>query len=259
MISSVQPLALLLDLVTEGKVESRVLLGEGQTPHDFAFSVSDRRQLAQSDLLLWVGPSLEPYLQELAVNTRQVSMEGVLSLPDQGRHSSDHAHDNHHEQHLWLNGTHAIPVLYAISLQLSELDPQNREFYRTNAQREAEALLRLLPPPSSVTSIETSRRAYAVDHQAYGHFLEYVDLPAPIVLSHSPEIAPGARSLWRAGQQLENGDCLLIVKGHKRKWMTSFANREQLQMREVDLLGVGVTSYKLLLINLYDEFRSCAY
>uniref|UniRef100_A0AAN0M8D8 High-affinity zinc uptake system protein ZnuA n=1 Tax=Yoonia rhodophyticola TaxID=3137370 RepID=A0AAN0M8D8_9RHOB len=41
-----------------------LLLPPGADPHDFALRPSDADKLANSDLIIWVGPELTPWLED---------------------------------------------------------------------------------------------------------------------------------------------------------------------------------------------------
>lgn len=256
VLASIKPLALMVEEIAGEHAEVSVLVRPGQTPHDFAFKVSDRQRLAQVDLLVWVGPSLEPYLTALADKGEQVSMASVLALTDnhdQSEPAHDHAH-GHRDQHFWLHPLYGKAMVAAIADALARLDPANAGLYQSNAADIGQQLQAIPATPAA-----GAERHYAVVHQAFDYFLEYFSYPQPIVLTPTPEVSPGARQLWQAGKTLQRGDCLLVESKQPGKWVETFASRNGLQIRQVDIMGYSekVTTYTGLLQGVKSVFDDC--
>ncbi len=258
VLASIKPLALMARDVAGGHVDVDVLLSAGQTPHDFAFKVSDRQRLERADVLLWVGPGLEPYLKNLAEQRSSLSMAEVI--PDhvnaaEHEHSSNPASQGHHhgDRHLWLNPEHGAAMLLAIADTLAALDPPQAELYRQRAQQQAELL-------RSLRAKTGPGRPYAVVHEAYNHLLEYFHYPQPLVLTPTPEISPGARQLWQVSQSLKPGSCVLTESGRPKKWVSSFIERYDFTALEADIMGFNsdVSTYYKLVQGVVGVFDQCA-
>lgn len=279
IMASIKPLALMVEAVAGEHASVNILVKPGQTPHDFAFKVSDRQKLSQADLLVWVGADLEPYLSALASGQASLSMAYVLDsllqqsesdfhghrehqhTPDDDLHPSeieDHSAHSHGDQHFWLNPDYGVAMIRALAEQLSALDPAHQQDYRHNAEKVIEQLEALVAPRRE-NSVAGSRQ-YAVVHRAYDHFLTYFEYPEPLVLTPVPEISPGARQLWRVGQKLQPGDCLLVESSSPARWVDTFSQRNKLTLKQVDIMGYeeGVSTYLSLLTGVIDVFDECA-
>lgn len=276
VMASIKPLALMVEEIAGERAEVSVLVRPGQTPHDFAFKVSDRQRLSQADLLVWVGPSLEPYLAALAADGEQLSMASVLEVKaaqnlshddDHGHHQSHNGgHSHHHghgqaDQHFWLNPVYGKAMVIAIAETLARLDPQHGARYRQNAERIGQQLLTIALAPRAEHDSPTSPvRQYAVVHQAFDYFLEHFPYPQPMVLTPIPEVSPGARQLWQASQRLQPGDCLMVESRSPGKWVQTFSESRGLQIRLVDIMGYEekVKTYTELLEGVKSVFDDCA-
>lgn len=263
IIASITPLGLMARSVAGDLAKIDILLDKGQSPHDFVMAMSDRRQLSEADLILWVGPKMEPYLQSLVLEAeKSIAMESLTSHQTQNlslnsEHTVETASDHYHhgqEGHLWLNPSIGASMVEAIGNYLAAADPENAMIYQQRASRLSEELMSLPAATAKVTE-----RKYVVAHDAYEGFVEAFGYPAPLVASASPELGPSVRSLWTIGEQLQPDDCLLADKTHKRKWMHGFAQKHRLRLVEVDIMGAGETidSYPQLLRNLQTIFDSC--
>lgn len=266
IVASIKPLALMVEEVAGEHAEVTVLVRPGQTPHDFAFKVSDRQRLSQADLLVWVGPALEPYLAGLSPGREQLSMATVLDIEGTHHHGhdDDHGHGHGHghghaDQHFWLNPAYGKAMVTAIADALARLDPPHTAIYQHNAERIGQQLLAIPVTPATQGNAATERR-YAIVHQAFDHFLDYFPYSRPMMLTPVPEVSPGARQLWQASQQLQSGDCLMVESKSPGKWVQTFAERNDLQLKLIDIMGYTeeVNTYTQLLEGVKSVFDECA-
>jgi zinc transport system substrate-binding protein len=84
VVATIAPIHSLAAGVMEGVAEPRLLLRPGASPHGFALRPSDARALAEADLVIWVGESLEQFLikplQTLAGAARHVELLDVPGM-----------------------------------------------------------------------------------------------------------------------------------------------------------------------------------
>ncbi|MDN3682163.1 zinc ABC transporter substrate-binding protein [Vibrio tapetis subsp. quintayensis] len=62
VLSSVKPIQLIANEITLGVTESDVLMSTNTSPHDYALKPSDVKKLRRADLVIWVGPDLEIFM-----------------------------------------------------------------------------------------------------------------------------------------------------------------------------------------------------
>ncbi|MEQ9123579.1 MAG: zinc ABC transporter substrate-binding protein, partial [Alphaproteobacteria bacterium] len=95
-----------------GASEPRLLLPPGASPHGYALRPSDAAALAEADVVFWIGPALETFLEKplqalaaKAAVTPLMAAEGIRLLEyrdgdfaeDDG-HEHDHGRDHAHER-----------------------------------------------------------------------------------------------------------------------------------------------------------------
>jgi zinc transport system substrate-binding protein len=250
VVASIHPLALMAKTVGGEDVVVTSLVQPGVTPHDFAFRMSHRRQLQQADLVIWVGPSLEPYLQGPLAGKSQLAMESLDVAKPLVSHTQ-----SHHDQHLWLSRQLALVTLQQLAEQLADLNPAQAQEYRARAAEERERLQALQRPQIGTTE----ERPYASAHPAFDHLLHEFDLPEPLILSASPEIGPSARRLWQVSQQLQAGDCLLVEWPAPRPWQQQLARKYGYRTPVIDIMGYqeGVSHYSQILEKLLQQLGAC--
>ncbi|AJR07942.1 zinc ABC transporter substrate-binding protein ZnuA [Photobacterium gaetbulicola] len=98
VVSTVKPITMIVQELTQGVTSTETLLPAGASPHDYALRPSDARKLNEADLVIWVGPELEQFLTRMLEGK-----ENVLTLTAQDSISFRHYGDGHeghaHEQH----------------------------------------------------------------------------------------------------------------------------------------------------------------
>ena len=124
VVVTIRPLHSLVAGVMDGVGEPQLIVPGGLSPHTYALRPTDASMLEQADIIFWIGPDLETFLEEpietLGANATVVTLgdaPGVTQLPvreggafeahDHGHEADhddhghdDHAHDDHgHDEH----------------------------------------------------------------------------------------------------------------------------------------------------------------
>lgn len=129
---STHPLQRLVTSVTDtSQVEVSVLLERGVTPHDAVLRPRQLQQLVQADLVVWMGPEVEPYLTQWLKKrsgpTLDIStLEGIKRWPmrKHSGHDHGHTHDAHFDIHLWWSRQNLMLAGNAVAERLVALQPE---------------------------------------------------------------------------------------------------------------------------------------
>src|SRR5690606_38096553 len=95
------------------------------SPHDYPLKPSDRIKLERADIVFWVGPGLELFLQQ-TLRTLPAHVQ-VVALQPHGNHEQD--------AHIWMNPVAAADIAVQMATALAALRPQQAGEYRANATR----------------------------------------------------------------------------------------------------------------------------
>ncbi|MDO6747606.1 metal ABC transporter solute-binding protein, Zn/Mn family [Gilvimarinus sp. 1_MG-2023] len=269
LLASIKPLALIANELALESDRVDYMLPAGVSPHAYALSVSQMRRLHSADLILWVGPELESFLQK---PVRARSAGHVLTLADltglhwpeesaaEAQHHDDH-HDHAHEHdlHLWLNPQNTLRVVDALAQRLAILNPAGAAAYAERAD-EFKGRLRALDAELEVQMRAISARGFAVYHDGYGHWVARYGLNQVDYVTVTPDQAPGAKHLAQLQKHLrQEASCLFVepysdVSGAKR-----MAQNLGLSVAELDPLAsaADLNSYELLLRHLANRFSAC--
>jgi len=188
--------------------DPQALLGPGADEHHYQLRPTQARALQDSDLLIWIGPELTPWLVPAAQSKDGDHLLGLLasegtilrSYADEHEDHDDHGHDDHahddheghahddhanddhaheghddhghsHEgtdPHAWLDPENAVTWLGTIAERLAALDPENAATYRANAEA-AQADLTALTAELEAEIAPVKNLPFVTGHDAYGY------------------------------------------------------------------------------------------
>lgn len=262
VVSSIKPLTLIAKEIAGTHADVDTLLPITASPHDYPLKVSDYKRLQKAELVLWIGPELESFLQKPLANLPNKPMITAYNL--QGLHwpaeSPAETDKHHHERdpHLWLDPRNAVVVARALSEQLAQIDPAHKDAYAANLQLFAtkmgdlDARLRIALKP-------LAGLGFAVYHEGYGHFISHYGLLQLAYVTYTPEQRPGAKHLHHLKKVLaKDGHCLFLEPYNDLQSAQDLAQELQLPIGTLDALGSeGVTSYAQLLEHMSDAILHC--
>ena len=289
VVVDVPPVHSIVARVMEGVAEPTLLLAPGASPHDYALRPSDAQAIAQAGLLVWVGPSLDPWLAEaadaLGGGARLILTEdaGVTLLPFRSRpplfedadaedehdhgheaHAGEagHAHDEHIDPHIWLDPRNAAAIADASAAALAEIDPENADRYAANAAdfgREAADLESEL----SVKLAPSRHRGYVVFHDAYQYLENRFDLPSAGWILLGDGARPGAARVAALRETLQTSDvvCVFSEPEFEPKLVDTLIEGTGVRRGRLDGLGLGLQPgpglWPALMHGLADGLGAC--
>ncbi|MDP5056259.1 MAG: zinc ABC transporter substrate-binding protein, partial [Marinomonas hwangdonensis] len=106
--TSITPVSMVVAAIAGDKADIEQIVSSTASPHDFALRPSDLRKLHNADTVVWVGESLENFLEKPLQNAGKddtaiewLALEGVTLLDFGADEHDDHkGHDDHgHKKH----------------------------------------------------------------------------------------------------------------------------------------------------------------
>lgn len=267
-----------------------VLLPVGADPHDYALRPSDAATLRAADLVIWAGPALTPWLDDLignlagdAVQMALLDQQGWTALPvreladfaaAKDDHDHDHGHDDHgHDDHAghdhgdtdphaWLDPQVAQVWLAAIADQLAALDPANAATYRGNAAS-AQAALGTLDTAIAAQLAPLAGRGYVLPHDGYQYFESRYGLMAAGAIAGIDARDPGPAQIASLRAQLAQQDIACVFSDAEigASWATLVTEGTGTDTAMIDGIGAdlpaGPALYGAMLTRLADQFGRC--
>ncbi|PST19085.1 zinc ABC transporter substrate-binding protein [Rhizobium sp. JAB6] len=213
VVVSIKPIHSLVAAVMQGVGTPDLVVDGAASPHTYALKPSNARSLQQAQVVFWVGPGMEAFLQKplaaLGSNATIVELEDAPSITklkfrkggafephddgDEHEASDDHDHDHgEFDTHLWLDPHNAKAMVAEIATSLVAADPANAFAYEAN-QKALNDKLDALDAEIASTLAPVKDKPFIVFHDAYQYFEHRYGVRVSGSITVSPETIPGAQ------------------------------------------------------------------
>jgi zinc transport system substrate-binding protein len=258
--------------------EVKVLIPAGSSPHYYHLKPSDIRNLSQADLVIWVGPTLELFLQKPLSGLNRPTLQ--LLAVDEEEHSEEPGHDDHddHEEngahhhhhhdhgggdnpHIWLDPILMIKAAQAITEQLKQQFPQHKTLLEQRYQV-FEAALRAQDQQIAQQLKPYRERGFVVFHDAFEPMVEHYQLKQLAYFTVDPSRAPGAKKVARIQRLLKQQDavCIFSEPQFESALVKRISEGLEIAKGELDPLAIEVRleqGYTGFLQQLADNMEHC--
>jgi len=268
VVASIKPLQSLAAGVMEGIGVPDVLLKGGGSPHTYSLKPSDAEMLGAADVIFWVGPIFETFLEKplVAMSKPQkvfslANVPGIDLLTGDG-HSSSSGELHLADGHIWLDPVRAKVITRHMTDVLAAADPGNADIYRRNAAQVV-ARLDALDTRLRAQLAPVASKPYVVFHDAYGYFEARYGLAHVGAITISPERPPGARRLAEIRTQINNlkAVCVFSEPQFEPKLIQSLFSESNTRFGVLDPEGSTLAPGRDLVFNLLqdlaDNFVRC--
>lgn len=159
VVATIFPVYDFLRQVGGDKIDLQMLLTPGAESHTFEPTPKDMMSVKDSDLFVYVGGDSDSWVENIldGVDDKKVHtltlMDCVKTVPEETvegmeeEHDHDHDKDKDHDEdkdhdhdedvemdeHVWTSPANAIEIVKKLTAELSELDPDNKDYYKSNA------------------------------------------------------------------------------------------------------------------------------
>lgn len=296
VLASIKPLQLIAAAVQDGVGKPAVLLPPGASPHHYAMRPSDVRQIRSADLLYWIGPDMEAFLEPVLKGRKgpSVAMQSLpgLTLRHFGETASEHeaehdhhaepAHDEHaHEAadvhaddhdhahrpgsldaHLWLLPANAVAIAERMAQDMAKADPANAERYQANLAAFKQRL-GALDERLGQRLGQVRTKPFFVFHEAYEYFEAAYGIKHAGVFSGGGEAQPGARHVAAMRERLEQAgpSCVFYEPPVRPRLADSLTRGLPVKVAELDALGYDIDAsaggYEQLIDDLGNSLAGC--
>lgn len=253
-----------------------LLLDRGASPHNFQFRPSQMRDVQSADLVIWVGPTLTPWLAKpLQARPEGAAVLGLLDTPgthlldfaSEGGAGHDHAENGHDHKgldpHAWLDPANGKLWLAVIAAELTRLDPDNAASYSANAAIAA-AAIDAADSQAQALLAPVKDRPFFTFHDAYGYFTAHFGLTIAGTVALGDASAPGARRLVELRETIAKGpaSCLFPEAQHDPALAAQMAEETGITLGEpLDPVGSslvpGPDLYPQLILSLAETIAAC--
>lgn len=175
IVASFYPIAEFAKQVGGNKVEVSNLIPVGIEPHDYEPTVQQILSAQSSDILVYNGAGLEPWIKKInakfAVDTSQGLQLLQMSNEVNTERGGGGAPGEVVDPHIWLDPILAKHQVEKIRDALLKVDPMNKDYYNMNAQRFIGQLNSLDSSlRSQLSASKCPKKDFIVFHNAFSYF-----------------------------------------------------------------------------------------
>ena len=192
---------------------------------------------------------------------------GIINIAADADHEDHDEHKDGHDHHgidphAWLSAKNASVWLSVIAAHLSEIDPKNKETYKTNAAVGQKDLTDLATDISKTLN-GVRRRSFIVYHDAFQYFENDFNFIAAGAISPSDAapVSPARIAAIRSMIEKEGIDCILSEPQYSQGLIQSVSSGTEVNLGIIDAIGAGITIgpdlYDTLMRNMAKTFADC--
>ena len=262
VVVSLKPLHSLVASVMGETGEPRLMVTGAASPHTYQMRPSDAEVLSAADLIVWVGESMERFLDRPiavlgsgadVVTLHEAAGMGLLPNREGGiwhdeqaevhvDEHDDHGHDHgDFDMHVWLDPGNAGRIVDVVADALVRIDPGRAETYRANAEA---TRMRIGALESSLHErlAPMRQRAFIVFHDGYGYFEHAFGLNGKGAVAVDPARPPSAKRLTELRGALAEHDiqCVFTEPQFKPDLVRTVVEGTGIRTAALDPLGVDV-------------------
>ena len=263
---TIKPLHSLVAGVMKGVGQPLLVMRSNASPHHYSLKPSERRALADAELVFWIGAELEAFMPRVidsldhAKDIPLIESPGLLQLPARSVHEHGEAHA-HIDPHVWLSPQNAHVMVDAIADALGKLDPAHAQTYQANRERLHQRI-------SAGDSLARDRLAgktsgFLSYHDAYQYFEHAYGLKHAGFLSSGEEINPGAKYVHELRNKIREQQlhCLFYEAPARPALVDTLTQGLGIDAIEIDAMGMrleaGEDAWFDIINGLTEAFESC--
>jgi len=180
VISSFSPLYEFSRNVGQEKVDVVLLVPVGVEPHDWEPTVKDVQRMQKSDLIIINGIGFENWVD----NLQETNYSGKIVDTSNGipiRNFNDENSQESIDPHIWLNPLYAKIQVQNIADAFSQSDPENEQYYQSNAEKYIKELDLL--DLKIRNELSDCNRDFVTFHNAFSYFADEYNLNQHTIIS----------------------------------------------------------------------------
>lgn len=233
-----------------GKHSSAMLIIDGITSiHHMSLKPSIIRKLHNSKIVIWMGPDIEPYIEN---SLRAVPTTTAIHDPS--------SHLTSQDVHWWTDPRKAISLIKPLTDIIVENDPDNQSEYESNA---ATLILQLNEMRSEISDSLSpfSKTRFLTLHNAYDGFNSSFDLTGGNAIEHNGTV--GAKTIATLRKELRKTSipCVFGEAGGNSAILNALLEGTKTRTGTLDAMGnnlaAGPQFYENLIRQIADTYLSC--
>ena len=280
IISSVKPIAFITQAISDGVINTDILLPDGTSPHTYSLKPSDLAKIKTAELIIWVGEDLETFMPTVLKNIDKNKQIELMDIPtiknllrtstnnhDQQKnhtHNNDSDHDHHgeYDEHIWLSPKIANEIAQAVHDKLISIYPDKKDIFDENLN---EFTVKLAETEQNIAKklINVQNSGYFVFHDAYGYFESQFGLKNLGSFTINPAVQPGVQTVYAIKRELKEHQAVCVFREPQFSpaVIEKIVNGTDVHIGELNPLGTDITlsknAYSQFLLKLTQQLLDC--
>lgn len=264
VVVGIKPIHSLVAGIMKGVAEPELIVGGNAVPYGYELTETQEKNLAQADLIIWLGPEIEPFLAapvarrgSSLANYELLASDMFKILPVLG------GTEDSRDPFFWLDVRNARVLVDELAREIVAVDPDNAARYLKNRRDLMVEVTRI------DREFEYGYRAVAAGpmvlyHGTQQYFAQAYALDVAAILSPAPDRPATAAALLGAiaTAKTAGAQCLLTERGLAAQGADMPAGGAGLRIAELDSLGTafepGPGLYTAMMQHNFDVMSACA-
>ncbi len=193
--------------IAKDKIDIYMILPIGVDVHSYEPNPKQIVKLFKSDLVIFSGASLEPWISRLDFKNKVLDMSKYVTLieMDASHHHTheEHTHaDEHTDPHYWLSINNMKKITKKITAEIIKLDPKNKDFYQQNALAYLKKL-EVLDGAYKTTLSSCKKSEILTNHNAFSYLAKEYGFEVLSLSAFSPDAEVNAKNMIRLMQEIK--------------------------------------------------------
>ena len=238
ILPSTQALSLLTKEVTDE--EYAPLVSANVSPHDFSLKPSHIKRLQKAQLVVWLGPELEPYLAKVM---SRIPMDKQLII-NQGRFPLSYG------GHPWTSPEYLLQGMLQLNQYLGtqwSSEVWLQQMHALKVQLKAHE-----------SKLSKTKQGYIIYHDGIGGFEEYFGLEHVASFTNADDQPPGAKHLASIAKLVKDEQVACVLLDHEAKpKLINAVVGPNVERITIDILAATSSSLNAYIIKLKEAIISC--
>lgn len=162
VVAALYPLQYVAESVAGDDAEVTGITPPGAQPHNLELTSTQRSEIAETDLLIYVGESFQPAVEELVPELEGETLDALEVNPTISRPS---------DPHIWLDPVAMVSLTRQVGERLAALDPDHADDYERRVM-DLERRLNMVDDRFQRGLTLCERRQIVTSHEAFGYLAD---------------------------------------------------------------------------------------
>lgn len=234
------------------KINVNLLIPPNIEPHEYELKPSDMVNIIESDLFVYNGGGMEPWVHNIIenneVNVLDTS-EGIELIKTELHEHEEEIHDNEveieeihehehgeYDPHVWLSPKNAIKQVENIRDKLIEIDFENKEYYTNNAKEYIKKLEKLDEKiRNEINSEKCKKRDIVITHATLTYFCRDYGLEQIALSGINPQAEISVKQLTEIMEHIEGKNVSVIFTEEQINPQTAQVIAQELKIQTMTL------------------------